>query len=282
MGLDRPRRGRSRGRGTRRRPPSVRGRAKGRRCRARARLSRSSRRAARSRARASRSGAAGGAPRARPRARSAPASRLPEAVERRPVEQVVELLGRAALQRLRGTLCLGPAPERPVAGGQPADDDALAAPVQVDVALRLRASGCSRRPQLPDQPDLLECGGELRAGRPPLDVSSWSSAASTVGRWRRLWKYVRSRARDPAPSRHRGRGARDPGTGRRRARSAPRGRGGACAWIRRGRGAASSSSSESVAAPRSSAISTSRRNTSAVACASGSARWHGCTDTPKK
>ena len=39
---------------------------------------------------------------------------------------------------------------------------------------------------------------------------------------------------------------------------------------------------ERRAAPRSRASSISRRKTSAVACASGSARWHGWTETPKK
>ena len=44
----------------------------------------------------------------------------------------------------------------------------------------------------------------------------------------------------------------------------------------------SATSSATVRAPRSCASPISASNTSAVACASGSARWHGCTDVPKK
>ncbi len=53
-------------------------------------------------------------------------------------------------------------------------------------------------------------------------------------------------------------------------------------WTRRGRGAASSSRSATVRAPRSCARPISASSTSAVACASGRARWHGATDVPKK
>ena len=66
------------------------------------------------------------------------------------------------------------------------------------------------------------------------------------------------------------------------------GRGGAPAtserltWSRRARGAASSTRSASVRAPRSCARPTRRTRISAVARASGSARWHGSVGTPKK
>ena len=51
---------------------------------------------------------------------------------------------------------------------------------------------------------------------------------------------------------------------------------------RRVRVADSATSSATVRAPRSCASPISASRTSAVACASGSARWHGCTEVPKK
>ena len=54
------------------------------------------------------------------------------------------------------------------------------------------------------------------------------------------------------------------------------------AWSRRARGAASSTTSEIVRAPRSCARPSSETRISAVASASGSARWHGAVDAPKK
>ena len=89
----------------------------------------------------------------------------PEPVEDRTVEQVVELLGAAPLERPGGSLGLCAAPERAVRGGERADDDALATAMEVDVPLRLGRAGVRGRAKLADQPHLLERRGQLGARR---------------------------------------------------------------------------------------------------------------------
>ena len=208
---------------------------------------------------------------------------LVEPLQRRAVEQVVELLLRAAAERARGALGVRPPPQRPVRRRQPAHDDLLPAPPQVDVALGRRLARVGRRAQLADQPHLLERGGELRAEHAPLDpldrverhldrgplpaaLEVRAQPRAQVARLADVEHLVVAVAEevDAGPL---GRAVHEPPL----AVHAPRPRRrqllelGDRAWRR--------------APARARAA---RTNTSAVACASGSARWHGSTDTPKK
>ena len=191
---------------------------------------------------------------------------------------------RAAAQRPRGALRLGAPAQRPVAGGRAAEHDPLAAPVQVDVALRRRrarfAAGRSSRispisssAAASSEPvirhsirvDLVERRLDAR----PLPVRSRStSAAGRAGRGLADVEHPAVGVAEEVDARA--------GSGRRGSSVAlgvdpPGPRRGELLELRR-------ASRRRVPA----ASSTRRRKTSAVACASGSARWHGRTETPKK
>ena len=110
--------------------------------------------------------------------------------------------------------------------------------------------------------------------------STAASAASTAGRWRSERKYERSRAQIPCTTDVQHLVARAAEEVDPRPCGAPKASA-RLSYTRRRRGAASSQRSPTVHAPRSCASPMSPTRISAVACASGSARWHGRTDVPK-
>src|SRR5206468_7601792 len=75
---------------------------------------------------------------------------------------VPEILAVEPVQRAGGELCASPASYRPVWPGLGDHGPRIAAPSEVDVALGPRRTGVRGRPQLPDQPQLLERRLELR------------------------------------------------------------------------------------------------------------------------
>ena len=151
------------------------------------------------------------------------------------------------------------------------------------MAIGPRAAGVRRRAQLAQQAQLLERRLELRAGLAPLDLLQRAErrldrrALPAAGEVRAQPCAEVAGAPDVERRARRGRG-----TGRRPAASARPRRASASTCRRRARGAASSTRSASVRAPRSWASPSSTRRISAVARASGSARWHGSVETPKK
>ena len=162
-------------------------------------------------------------------------------------------------------------------------DDAVAAAAQIDVAVGSRGACVRRRAQLADQPQLLERGLELRAEHAPLDPveraergldrgplparSGSTSAAARAGR-------ARGRRRAPGRAR-RGRGRRRAAAARRTRASASRARAAAASRP-------SSTRSATVRAPRSCAMPIRQSRISAVASASGSARWQGRASVTKR
>ena len=215
-------------------------------------------------------GRAGGRrPRSAGRARGAArAHAAAECRSRVVVVVTVEGAGGAAATRRRASGPSGEAPTSPSSGRRAA---------QIDVPIGPCAARVGRGAQLAEQAQLDERRLELRSGLPPLDSSSAASAASTAGRWRLPVKYDRNRARRCGRARRRAaaRAGRETGThpaswARLRrdgascaagGRAAPTARRGRRRCVRRAPARARSGAS----------------STSAVANASGRARWQGAS-----
>src|SRR6185312_10750726 len=85
-------------------------------------------------------------------------------------EQLAQLLVRDVAKRAGRTLRIRAAAKRSIVRGRTAQDHAVPALVQVDVALRRRCATVRGRAEPADQRDLFERGGELGAEHTPLDV----------------------------------------------------------------------------------------------------------------
>src|SRR5204862_6359311 len=89
--------------------------------------------------------------------------------ERPAAEQERQLGVRGAVEGAGGTLCASPSADRAELGRRRADDDLLAAPAQVDVAIGPHVARVRRRAQLADQAELLQPRFELAAEDVPVD-----------------------------------------------------------------------------------------------------------------